>query len=230
VITGGLGTYTELQAQTAAANCDLVLKPKGTGNIYPLGATLNANGSLQPKIIVANAVNSSVLGAGNPGQVMTSNGNAGAPYWATSPNFYQVGISFLLSTSQVFTGSGTSAISGIAVRYNNLGLTYSNASITNWVANAVYKIDLQLVSYNAGINTTQYFSATASNGINVTQQSFGGGGNVYLNRGNIGSSDAPMVSNTVFWIPTTSTAVLYLWVYTSNAATVSTQTIITRWS
>ena len=135
-VNGGGTTAVTLTAAGPNTNIDFVISPKGVANVYPIGGTLVSTAANQPKLYVANAQGSSTLGAGSAGQVLTSNGAAGAPYWA-APS------ALLGSNMTVYTVSATAAAAGTAAltltnQFNNLNLTLSTNSLTGFVANATY--------------------------------------------------------------------------------------------
>ena len=113
-ITPSLSGVAELKAEGVNTNTDLVLKPKGNGSLYPVGITLTSTLADQPHVALASQRNSTTLGFGTIGQVMTSNGTSGSPYWsnpsaATSFTFEKTNNQSLplTSTTQVTFDSGT---------------------------------------------------------------------------------------------------------------------------
>ena len=127
------------------------------------------------------------------------------------------------------TGIAAVPVSGMTQQFNNLGLTLSasgNATLTGWVAGARYLIFATVSSSNSASGNSNYFSATSTNNIVATQITSGQGVVAYLNRGTIGTTDAPPVASFGNWTPAASTTPLYLYVYSTAAATITTQLYI----
>ena len=151
-VQGALSSYSGLQAAGLAANLDFVLMPKGTGDLYPIGATLSATSTNQPTIFIANAINSTTLGSGNAGQVITSNGNAGAPYWSAPVT--AAGYS-LTAVASLASGPGSVSSALFTQQFNTL--TGVSISGTTWtIAANSGRIKVTLLANVSGPSNSSY--------------------------------------------------------------------------
>ena len=116
-------SYVQIAAANSGTSCDLVMLPKGTGGFWPLGpGPLSATATLQPKINVAASQGSTAIGSGTAGQLLTSNGTAGSPYWGAATRAASAA-SFNDSSGLAFS-SNFSINGGVETTLNwNLGTT-----------------------------------------------------------------------------------------------------------
>ena len=223
-IVGGQTSIANIQAVGAGTGAiDLVLSPRAslsaTGNVYPIGAgPLPPTAALQPRIFVASAAASSTLGAGTAGQVMTSNGTAGAPYWANPgaatilSGFYEGSI----PTSATLLGD--TLINFVTVT-NSLptGVTYSAGTFTNSTGNRIYvAVTFQLV-LSAAVSPSEvdmWVQATQTGGVGNIRY-----GQRYVNvAGWTATTGATMIVSTsvTFNIPTGGTFQCYAFANTTS--------------
>ena len=227
-VLGGLTSYLNLTPQCPGANCDFVLSPLGTGNLYPIGNVLSATASQQPKILVASAKDSTALSVGAAGSFLVSNGNAGAPYWYTGAPLQSGNMS--VYTAAASPGAATSAALNLTQSFNSLGLTVTGNQVTGWVANATYQIAMNFAwQPTTSVTANAYASLTSTNNI-LTGVGYGSGCVVASNRqASTPNGDFQPSSALGYWTPSTSTQILYCWYFVGTAATISNSTVtITR--
>jgi hypothetical protein len=155
----------------ASTDTDILFRPRGNGNFYPLGLTPNTG---PKKMYFATTAGSTSLGSGVSGEVLTSNATSGSPYWTTfsgnnkTPQYNYVSVA-------TFTGSyGTNTYAANMVsQLNNLGLTFNAGgaagTITGFVNGGLYRVEIffqgQLVLNASWIG---FFSVTTTNNITTS--------------------------------------------------------------
>ena len=215
-----------LTALAGATDVSIAFTPKGGGDLYPIGFTLSATATNQPAINVASAKGSTTLGPGTAGQVLTSNGTAGAPYWSGA------GLSGANMTVLTAGGSASSA-SAIALtsQFNNLGLTFpATNQLTGFVANATYQIDITFGwAPTVAAAANAYMSLTTTSSI-VVNPTYGTGASVANNRqANIPAGDTTIVTAQGYYTTNATPGTLYAWYFVGVPGTISATTFtITR--
>ena len=221
-IAGGNSSFVNVQAVGAGANIDVVLTPKGTGDFYPIGSALSATTTNQPAILVASARGSTTLGVGTQGQVLTSNGTGGSPYWAAS------GLQGANMSVYTFAASPTGASAAaltLTNQINNLSLTLSTNSLTGFVANATYMIFMSFSwnGQNAAVNA--FTSLTTTPNI-VTTIGYGAGVSVSnIRTAATPNGDTTTVTNIGYYIPGATPATLYAYYFVGGSGTITNSTV-----
>ena len=223
VVNQTSATQLVLSISGTPANADFVITPKGTGDFYPIGNSLSATTTNQPAIYVASARGSTTLGVGTQGQVLTSNGTGGAPYWAAGGGL-QSGNMSVYTFAASPTGASAAALT-LTNQINNLSLTLSTNSLTGFVANATYMIFMSFSwnGQNAAVNAFTSLSTTANI---VTTIGYGAGVSVSnIRTAATPTGDTTTVSNIGYYVPGATPATLYAYYFVGGSGTITNSTV-----
>lgn len=156
------------------------------------------------------------------GQVLTFQSAEEAPVWRS---LHTTTLTDIVNSS-IYTFSGTTggtSSPNLTQRVNNLNLTLSNNSLTNWTAGAFYLVTISAKMSQTGnlptVYQNGYFAISNSSSIN-SKVTYGNGASTSIHRSSlIPSTDYVSNSSTEIWAPTNATDTLYLTKYTDPGIT-----------
>ena len=197
-VQGGQTTYAALNATGSNANIDLVLTPKGSGSLYPLGGTISATLSNQPRIFLATQLGSTTLGPGAGLQAIRSNSNGAAPFWSAVGGTWFGRLAAGTSIPSSDTTINATVVSNNLPSY----VSFANGALTN---NSSFTITVS-VSYSLALTNSSTPAPpetdmwVAAGGVRYAQIAFGA--NDWLGSAGAWSAlrslnvDVPLAANT----------------------------------